>query len=236
MSKHSRYTPEQILNLEASLEALSLDDLPTEEEPCRAFEGLAATPESLATRLMGQVVYQINRRVRELDAELPGGMNRSLLADRMGVKKSQVSRLLKAQQNTTFLTVAKAALALGLSEAVLKLIPENADQVDEVKAFVEEEAGPWWPLTARPAARRPFTIRTGIAGAVAPLQGVSDYYTRLAVGSDGAFAHQEWRDSVGAFRAPKRSRNRTPPDALTAAGTPDRDASPATVGNFPQAA
>ena len=150
MSKHteSRYSPDELRAMEEELASLSLDDFPLEDEPSRVLEGLAVTPESLASRLMGQVVYQINRRLGEAG---DGGMTKTALADRMGVSKSQVSRLLKAQKNTTLLTIARAAVALGLTDAVLKLIPEGADQVDEVKAFVEAEDGPWWPLTERHA-------------------------------------------------------------------------------------
>ena len=151
MSKHtdSRYSPDELRAMEEELAALSLDDLPLDDEPSRVLEGLGTSPESLASRLMGQVVYQINRRLAEAG---DGGMTKTALADRMGVPKSQVSRLLKAQKNTTLLTIAKAAVALGLTDAVLKLIPEEADQLDEVKAFVEAEDGPWWPLTERHAA------------------------------------------------------------------------------------
>lgn len=151
MSKHQPdLDPQALAETEEALASFSLADLPVEDEPCRAFEDLEATPEALTARLMGQVVYQINRRIRELDAREPQGMNRAALAERMGVSKSQVSRLLGAQSNTTLLTVAKAALALELTEAVLKLIPVEAapHQKDEVKAFVESDAR-WWPLTDR---------------------------------------------------------------------------------------
>lgn len=151
MPKHQPHPdPQALAETEEALASFSLADLPVEDEPCRAFEDLKPTAETLTARLMGQVVYQINRRIRELDAREPQGMSRAALAERMGVSKSQVSRLLGAQSNTTLLTVAKAALALGLSEAVLKLIPAEAapHQKDEVKAFVESEAR-WWPLTDR---------------------------------------------------------------------------------------
>lgn len=180
MSKKTHMETPAPSEIEQALAALSLDDLPLEDEPSRALEGIPTTPESLAARLMGQVVYQINRRIRELDARDPEGMNRARLAELMGVSKPQVSRLLKAQKNTTLLTVAKAALALGLTEAVLKLIPEEADQVDEAKAFVEADPGPWWPLTQRCHGEGPFTVRASVGAA-----------PRLTGGAPG-----RWADAV----------------------------------------
>ena len=153
LKKHKTKDPQILSETEELLASFSIDDLPIEEEPSRVFEGLPETPESLASKLMGQVIYQINRRIRELDETDPHGMNRKELAKRMGVSKSQVTRLLGAQSNTTLLTIAKAALALDLTEAVLKLIPEEAapHQEDEVKAFVQNIER-WWPLTDRRSA------------------------------------------------------------------------------------
>ena len=219
MSQHSvsRYSADELQAMEDDLASLSLDDFPLEDEPSRVFEGLGTSPETLAHRLMGQVVYQITRRLAEHE-----GMTKTALADRMGVPKSQVSRLLKAQKNTTLLTVARAAVALGLTDAVLKLLPSDADQLDEVKAFVEAEGGPWWPLTERAVVRRPITVRTGTRPDAAPLRSLSDYYARQAVGSDGASAHREWTpasDFRVSHRAPTRARTEARMEApLASAG------------------
>lgn len=102
------------------------------------------TAETLAADMMDMFVYQIARRQREQ------GVSNRELARRMGVSPPLVSRLLGAS-NTSLLTIARAAHALGLTLGALKLVPvEDADvQFKEMHAFVasEDEDARWWPLT-----------------------------------------------------------------------------------------
>lgn len=127
----STATP-QPLPLSADLEAM--------------YDALETLPEDLAAEMMAQFIYQIGRRMDELD------WNQKTLAEEMGMRPPQLSRLLKAD-NTSLLTIARAAHALDLAFGALKLIPvEDLElQEDEVAAFVRTEStdGAWWPATRR---------------------------------------------------------------------------------------
>jgi len=119
---------------------------PIDEEVSKLFEDLEEAPEDIACDLMDLFRYQIGRRLQERD------MDQTDLADAMEVSPPVVSRLLNGD-NTTLLSIARAAKALDLVVSALKLVPEEEmpDQVDEVKSFVRSEcngAG-WWPVTRR---------------------------------------------------------------------------------------
>jgi len=118
---------------EAAIEELFSDVEPEEK------------PEDVAGEMMDLIAYQITRRLDELD------WTQEKLSDEMGVRPAQVSRLLRSAENTTLLTIARAAEALQLEFASVKLIPEEemGEQVDEVTPFVcsECEGAKWWPVT-----------------------------------------------------------------------------------------
>lgn len=110
------------------------------------FDDLEETPEDVAIDLMDQFRYQIGRRLEERE------WDQKDLAREMGVTPPTVSRLLNGD-NTTLLSIAKAASALDLTVSVLKLIPDEEldDQVDELTPFVrsEESGANWWPVTRK---------------------------------------------------------------------------------------
>lgn len=109
-----------------------------------------AMPEYTVHEMMDLVRYQLRRRMDET------GTTQAALALAMGVKPPVVSRLLRAAENTSLLTIARAARALNLTFTALKLVPdEDADlQMDEFGPFLRTEDRPhaWWPRTARPGA------------------------------------------------------------------------------------
>jgi transcriptional regulator with XRE-family HTH domain len=119
---------------------------PADDDLDALFDDLEETPEDVAIDLMDQFRYQIGRRLEER------GWDQKDLAREMDVKPPTVSRLLNGD-NTTLLSIAKAAMALDLTVSVLKLVPDEelSDQVDELTPFVRSEgngAG-WWPVTRK---------------------------------------------------------------------------------------
>ena len=113
---------------------------------------LSDTPEYLLYDMLDQLRYQFRRRM----AEMPGGAwTQTRLAREMNVSVPVVNRMLRADQNVSLLTVARAARALRLSLCAFKLIPDEQkdSQLDELGAFVRRDgpAEPWWPRTRRPA-------------------------------------------------------------------------------------
>ena len=123
---------------------------------------LSDTPEYLLYDMLDQLRYQFRRRM----AEMPGGAwTQTRLAREMNVSVPVVNRMLRADQNVSLLTVARAARALRLSLCAFKLIPDEQkdSQLDELGAFVRRDspAEPWWPRTRRPALpSRPTTTRS----------------------------------------------------------------------------
>lgn len=111
-------------------------------------EELRAAPEYVVHQMMDQIRYQLRRRLEER-----GAMTQTALAEAMGVKPPVVNRLLRAAENTSLLTIARAARALDLEFCTFKLVPaeEAGAQVDEFSKFLRSERG-WWPSTRKPGA------------------------------------------------------------------------------------
>jgi transcriptional regulator with XRE-family HTH domain len=107
-------------------------------------------PEYAVHEMMDQVRYQLRRRMDETKT------TQAALAAAMGVKPPVVSRLLRAAENTSLLTIARAARALGLTFTAVKFVPDaDADlQMDEFGPFLRTEGRPhaWWPRTGKPGA------------------------------------------------------------------------------------
>ena len=118
-------------------------------------EELSRSPEFAVHDMMDQVRYQLRRRMDET------GMTQAELAEAMGVKPPTVSRLLRAAENTSLLTIARAARALGLTFHALKLVPDeqSAHQLKEFRTFIATEGSgrAWWPRTCAPATSRIHT-------------------------------------------------------------------------------
>ena len=163
-------------------------------------------PEYTVHQMMDLVRYQLRRRMDET------GTTQAALAAAMGVKPPVVSRLLRAAENTSLLTIARAARALGLTFTALKLVPdEDADlQMDEFGPFLRTEDRPhaWWPRTARPGA-----IATRHAG-----------HTRTATARPAGPAGLGYTAPAGIGYAPARPR----PEGLVVASLP-RDAARASA-------
>ncbi len=122
--------------------------LPLSAELEEMYDALETLPEDLASEMMAQFVYQLGRRMDER------GWSQKQLAEEAGMRPSQLSRLFKAE-NTSLITVARLAHALGLAIGALKLIPEEdvSIQLDEVAPFVRTESSDktWWPSSRRSA-------------------------------------------------------------------------------------
>jgi transcriptional regulator with XRE-family HTH domain len=145
------------------------------------------TPDDLVGDLMDVVVYQISRRLDELD------WTQQRLADEMGVSAPQVSRLLRATENTSLRTIARAACALDLTVGALKLVPnEEADeQVDEIKSFVgsKKNGAKWWPITRKRSSHMRERLNALLPdGAKRPTRNTAPA-TSVASGFEGLF----WR-------------------------------------------
>ena len=112
---------------------------------------LRQSPEYTVHEMLDQIRYQLRRRIADLD-----GMTQAALAVEMGVTPSVVSRLLRAAENTSLLTVARAARALGLTFTSIKFVPDDeADlQVDEFSTLLSTEGTSrgWWCRTQKPGA------------------------------------------------------------------------------------
>ena len=113
-------------------------------------DDLRRSPEYAVHEMMDQVRYQFRRRMAET------ATTQAALAGEMGVSASVVSRLLRAAENTSLLTVARAARALGLTFRAIKFVPdEHADlQVDEFATLLGTEGSGrgWWSRTQKPGA------------------------------------------------------------------------------------
>lgn len=75
----------------------------------RYIQELANDPEFIAEGLSMKVVEEM------LECLEKRGLNQSWLAERMGVSRAHISRILNAPPNMTLLTIAKIAVALGVT-------------------------------------------------------------------------------------------------------------------------
>lgn len=181
--------------------------LPIAPELEAMYDALEALPEDLAAEMMAQFVYQIGRRMDEL------GWNQKTLAAKAGMRPSQLSRLLKAD-NTSLITIARVAHALDLALGALKLIPEEDLDLhtDEVAAFVRTESTDktWWPTSRRTAQAwgRKQVVEPSFAEAPLPQQ--------VPRPAEPSLPYAEGTE-VGAFLRQVKARTPTPSGAGTRA-------------------
>ena len=161
---------------------------------------LRQSPEYAVHDMMDQVRYQLRRRMAET------GTTQAALAEAMNVKAPTVSRLLRAAENTSLLTIARAARALGLTFTTFKLVPDEtvALQTDEFGYLLRTEGGHdgWWPRTRRVGtyaswrhgARETTTISNPAAGIASGRPEPSPFALDLATWAPGV----DLADTVGA--------------------------------------
>ena len=90
------------------------------EQYARDYE---SDPEFIAEGLSTRVIEEMLRLLEQK------GKNRSWLAEKMGVSRAHVSRMLKAPPNMTLLTIAKVAIALEVTPSVslgVDVMPSDA--------------------------------------------------------------------------------------------------------------
>lgn len=102
----------------------------------RYIEEYANDPDFIAEGLSIKVVEEMLECLEEK------GMSQSWLADKMGVSRALVSRILNAPPNMTLLTIAKIAVALGMTPDVsLNARGSRPSPVERVATTVSESPG-----------------------------------------------------------------------------------------------
>ncbi len=93
----------------------------------------ANDPEFIAEGLAIKVTEEMLERLEQR------GLNQSWLAERMGVSRAHISRILSAPPNMTLLTIAKIAVALEVTPDVcLDARPQRLSPVERATASVSE--------------------------------------------------------------------------------------------------
>lgn len=100
----------------------------TLERDAREF---ANDPEFIAEGLSIKVIEEMLKLMEER------GLNQSWLAEKMGVSRAHVSRMLNAPPNMTLLTVAKIAVALGVTPDVSLNVGDKSAKSSEQEMLAE---------------------------------------------------------------------------------------------------
>ncbi len=102
----------------------------------RYAQEYANDPEFIAEGLSMKVIEEMLKYLEQK------GLNQSWLAEKMGVSRAHISRILNAPSNMTLLTIAKIAVALGvtpdvsLCAAARQPIPAKQETSAEVQIFL----------------------------------------------------------------------------------------------------